>query len=140
MAIHNSSQYSRDLVIEVGFANPQRDYDTGFYIRDNYPESDELIGIDNYGSWFHLTKTSDNENYIEVDSGTTRVSSTNHLVIVALEDAGWFFVNGEFVTRLNLDHNQRGGWVGLFAGYYLGNEATVSFTDFNVWAPADGEH
>ena len=140
IAFHKSSQLTRDLVIEAKFTSPQTDYDFGFYLRDNFPEKVDFIGVDNYGGWFHYTNNVDDEGYREIATGSTRVSSQNELVLIALGDQGWFFVNGELAATLNLAHNQEDGWVGLFAGFYLGDEAPVQFTDFNVWAPADGTH
>ncbi|MDE2969910.1 MAG: hypothetical protein OXT51_07395 [Chloroflexota bacterium] len=139
-AFHHASQSSRDVIVEVTCITPQTDYDCGIYFRDNYPDADEVVGIDNYGSWFHLTKYPNNDDYTEVASGRTRVSSRNVLALIALADIGWFFVNGELVASLNLANNQVDGWIGLFAGFYQGNDAEVEFTDFNVWAPANGEH
>ena len=36
--------------------------------------------------------------------------SRNHLLIIAIEEAGWLFVNDRLVAKLDLGHNQTSGW------------------------------
>jgi hypothetical protein len=62
-------------------------------------------------------------------------SSRNHLLLIALADSGWLFVDNQFVANLDLDHNLRPGFMSVTGNSLPGHQGTVLFENFSVWAP-----
>ena len=133
--------WKRDLIVEAEFVNPKgSDWDYGFIIRN--PESSHLdiIGLTDEARWFHDTRVVGDDEYTDVASGYLSdpgiaLLSRNHLLIIAIEEAGWFFVNDQMVAKLDLGHNQASGGVSAMGDYYLSHQGSPSFENFNVWAP-----
>ena len=141
VAAHRSGVWKRDLIVEAEFVNPKgSDWDYGFIIRN--PESSHLdiIGLTDEARWFHDTRVVGDDEYTDVASGYLSdpgiaLLSRNHLLIIAIEEACWFFVNDQMVAKLDLGHNQASGGVSAMGDYYLSHQGSPSFEDFNVWAP-----
>ena len=69
-------------------------------------------------------------------SGTgTSLLSRNHLLVIAIEGAGWFFVNDWLVAKLDLGHNLDSGNVSAMGGFFANHQGSPSFENFNVWVP-----
>ena len=141
VATHWSGVRARDLVVEAEFVNPQgSDWDYGFIIRR--PEFNwlEVIGLTDKASWFHYARDVSDDEYTEVadgylsDAGISLLSR-NHLLIIAIEGAGWLFVNDRLVAKLDLVHNQTSGRIGTMGDFYLSHQGSPSFENFNVWVP-----
>ena len=139
---HDSDVRTRDLVTEVEFINPRgRNWDYGFVMRN--PESGrlEVIGVTDDEWWFHKTRNVGDSEYTDVASGYLRnsgaslSSSRTRLLVIAVEESGWFFVNGQLVTKLDLGHNQDQGWVSVVGDFYSNHQGKPEFENFNVWAP-----
>ena len=100
---------------EAEFVNPQgSDWGYGFIIRNAKRNRLEWIILTDIGRWFHYTRDIGDEEYTYVDSGSlsnwrSGASSRNHLVLIAIEELGWLFVNGELEAELDLSHNQDRG-------------------------------
>ena len=141
VATHWSGVRARDLVVEAEFVNPQgSDWDYGFIIRRPEVIGLEVIGLTDKASWFHYARdVSDDENtevadgYLS-DAGISLLSR-NHLLIIAIEGAGWLFVNDRLVAKLDLGHNQTSGRIGTMGDFYLSHQGSPSFENFNVWVP-----
>ncbi len=141
IAIHDSGVWTRDLVVEAEFINPQsNDWYYGFVFRNPIFNHLELVGMTDKSWWFHSTHAVDDDEYTDVASGYLweagiNLLSRNHLLLIAIEEAGWFFVNGQLVDKLDLSHNQDSGWVSVAGDYYEPHQGSFSFENFNVWAP-----
>ena len=141
IAEHRSGVWTRDLVAEAEFVNPQgSDWGYGFVIRKPAFNRLEIIGLIGDASWSHYTRDVGDDEYTQKASGYLwgagiDLLSRNHLVIIAIEEAGWFFVNGQLVDKLDLSHNQDSGWVSVAGDYYEPHQGSFSFENFNVWAP-----
>ena len=141
VATYRSGVWSRDLVAEAEFVNPQgRDWDYGFLIRNSAFHRLEVIGLTDNGRWFHYTRDVEDEEYTDVGFGslsnwTSGASSRNHLVLIAIEEAGWLFVNGELEAELDLSHNQDSGYISAMGDFFLSHNGSPEFEKFNVWAP-----
>lgn len=141
IAGHSSRVRTRDLVAEVEFSNPQgADWDYGFIIRNPEFGHLDVIGLTGQAWWFHRTADAGDDEYTGVASGYLAdagisLRSRNHLLIIALEGLGWFFLNDRLVARLDLDHNQAVGGVSAMGDFFLSHQGSPSFENFNVWAP-----
>ena len=138
---HRSGVRTRDLVAEAEFVNPQgNDWYYGFVIRSPEFNRLEVIGLTDDAWWFHTTRDVGDDEYTEVASGYlsgTGISllSRNHLLIIAIKGAGWFFVNDRLVAKLDLGHNLDSGIVSAMGGFFANHQGSPSFENFNVWAP-----
>ena len=139
---HDSDVRTRDLVTEVEFINPRgRDWDYGFVMRNPEYGRLEVIGVTDNEWWFHKTRNVGDSEYTDVASGYLRnsgaslSSSRTRLLVIAIEGSGWFFVNGQLVSKLDLGHNQDQGWVSVIGDFYANHQGKPEFADFNVWAP-----
>lgn len=158
IAVHHSYVQTRDLVAEAEFISPQGDdWDYGFLIRN--PESNRLevigiistagipqLGIDGSGSWFHKTRNVGDDEYMTVAEGpgpylsgsfysVIRKRYVNHLLLMAIGDSGWLFLNDDMVAQLDLSHNMDSGWVSVMGDFFLDHQGSPEFENFNVWAP-----
>ena len=141
IATHWSRVRTRDLVVEADFVNPQgSDWSYGFLIR--HPERNHLdvIGLTDKAWWFHDTRDVGDDEYTDVASGYLsdagiNLLSRNHLLIIAIEESGWFFVNDQLVAKLDLGHNQASGGISAMGDFFSNHQGSPSFENFNAWAP-----
>ena len=141
IAQHDSGVWTRDLVAEAEFVNPPgRDWDYGFTIRRTERNHLEVIGLTDEARWFHDTRDVGDDEYTDVafgylsDAGINLLNR-NHLLVIAIEGAGWFFVNDRLVAKLDLGHNQASGGTSAMGGFFNSHTGEPSFENFNVWAP-----
>ena len=136
---HDSRVWTRDLVMEAEFINPaDGDWDYGFIIRSPEFNRLEVIGVTDERRWFHKTRDVGDGEYTEVSGGYIPASnfrSRNHLMLLVLKDSGFFFVNGELISRLDLSHNLDYGGVSAVGGFFNGHTGEPGFENFNVWTP-----
>ncbi len=137
VAQHHSGVWTRDLVAEAEFVNPPgRDWDYGFIIRFAERNHVEVIGLTDNARWFHeISDVGDGgaDGYLS-DAGI-RLLNRNHLLVIAIEESGWFFVNDQLVAKLDLGHNQASGGTSAMGGLFDSHTGEPSFENFNVWAP-----
>ena len=141
---HRSGFSTRDFIAEARFISSQSDdWYYGFWFRNQPLGRTESISVANYGFdeyWDHGTWNSEDEAWIEVGEGSlsevgAKSLSRNHLLLIALEDSGWLFVNNQFVANLDLKHNPRPGVIMARGNSLEGHQGTLLFENFNVWAP-----
>ena len=141
IAGHDSGVWTRDVIVEAEYISPLgTDWDYGFIICN--PEYDrlEVIGLTGNSQWFHETRDVGDSEYTEVQSGLLSASGANllgknHLLVAAFDHWGLFFVNGVYVARLDLSHNQDYGDVSAMGDFYLSHRGSPEFENFNVWVP-----
>ena len=141
---HQSGFSTRDFIAEARFISSQSDdWYYEFWFRNQPLGRAESISVANYGFdeyWYHSTWNSEDEAWIEVGEGSlsevgAKSLSRNHLLLIALEDSGWLFVNNQFVANLDLNHNPRPGVIMARGNSLEGHRGTLLFENFNVWAP-----
>ena len=139
---HDSDVRARDFVTEVEFINPRGgNWDYGFVMRNPEYGRLEVIGVTDNELWFHKTRNVGDSEYTDVasgylqNSGVSLSSSRSRLLVIAVEESGWFFVNSRLVSKLDLGHNQDQGRVSVIGDFYSNHQGKPEFEDFNVWAP-----
>ena len=141
IATHGSRVRTRDLVVEAEFVNPQgSDWDYGFIIRNPELNHLDVIGLTDKAWWFHYALDVSDDEYVKVADGYLSgagisLLSRNHLLIIAIEGAGWLFVNDRLVAKLDLGHNQTSGGISAMGDFSRNHRGSPSFENFNVWAP-----
>ena len=138
ISVHNSGVWARDLIAEARFTSPPGgSWDYGFLVRNPAFNRLEVIIVTGDNRWFHETRDIGDDEYTTVAEGSlsTSLRSKNHLLVLALGDFGFLFVNGESVSRLDLSHNLDYGDVAAIGGFFTDHTGEPSFDNFNVWTP-----
>ncbi len=143
-----------NMVVEATFVNPysaaSNPWDYGFILRDGSSPGHIQVFVDSRGRWNLIARDGTSSGHRAV--GTMRRFNTvprgrNHLQVVAIRERGWLFVNGEFVTTLDLSSVSRAGDVAVITGAYEGSEAAGAVTRYEnfrasrltkQYGPADG--
>ena len=133
----------RDFVVDAVFFNPyaasRGDWDIGYSLREGEVNDQFRLAVESNGDWSLSDRRGDDTNY--VNSGTLTNLNTgegegNRLTVYMSGDVGYFFVNGQFVSELDLSARDTPGDIGvatsLFAGYEIEGEETA-FEEFTVW-------
>ena len=140
-ATHWSRVRTRDLVVEADFVNPQgSDWDYGFIIRHAERNDLEVIGLTDKAWWFHYTRDVGDDEYTKMADGYLSEAGINlpnrkHLLLIAIEESGWLFVNEQLVAKLDLGHNQTSGGVSAMGDFFRSHQGSPSFENLNVWVP-----
>ena len=139
VSAHHSGVWTNGLVTEATFTSPSgRDWDYGFIIRNPEFNRLEVIGVAGDNRWFHQTRDVGDDHYTELEDGylsAANLLNRNHLLLFASEEFGLFFVNGQFIARLDLSHNLDYGAVSAMGGFFNDRTGEPNFENFNVWAP-----
>ena len=138
---HRSGVISRDFVAEAEFTNPASgQWDYGFIIRNAEVGHLDIVSVYNPSWWEHKHRSIGDNEYTRLGSG--RLSNwrdgpqnRNQLLLIAMGDTGWFFVNGSLESTLDLSRNMEAGPISAMAGFFNDSNRDVDFRKFSVWAP-----
>ena len=129
------------------FVNPysaaSNSWDYGFIIRDSGTGSSARfikVVVTSRGRWDAAWREGTNSESKTIAEGTlgrfdTSADGQNKLWLAAVGDRGLFFVNGEFISELDLSDVAGAGDVAVITGAFIGNEvagAVTRFEDFQV--------
>ena len=145
-----------DQVIEGRFFNPYSrqdgDWSSGFMFRSGRFNKFHIVVVNSNGAWYHYLRTGDVETQQDLAAeyssniDTTRYGS-NHIRIIAKGTKGWLFINGEFMSTLNLSGLTGSGNVSAVGSYFKGHGVagkSTRFEDFTIrelvsgYGPRDG--
>ena len=141
MAKLQTDVWTRDLVVESEFtAQKSGLWSYGFIIRETESGRVEAVGVTGRHEWFHEARDSDDNDYARVaddfvSNVGARVTSSKHLLLIALGDIGWLFLNDILAAQLDLSHNTDSGWVSVMGDFLPDHQGSPEFEDLNVWAP-----
>jgi len=130
---HISGAWTADFVAEAEFVNPSgSNWDYGFLFRDSASGQLEVIGIASDYWWHHYTDlVGDVIDGQRLPSGSLR--NRNHLILMTIGDTGYFFVNGQLITLLDLSHNLDYGNISAMGNLFNDSIGEPQFRNFNVW-------
>ena len=152
IAAQSSGLNVTDAVIEARFFNPSPlpdNWSYGFQIRDSGPNTFDAVFVNRsqgqfvgqQSKWHHYTRTGSVESSVLLDSSvlydlSTGLRDSNNLLIIVLDDEGWLFVKGRFISKLNLGVFFKSGDIQAISGYFGSDsvDAVVRFEDFTVWS------
>ena len=147
--VHNSSISITDGIFEARFTNPYAAWEgawsSGFIFRHTDTDFFHLVASNSAQNWLHRLRTgiSTNEQQLALsysNSILTSAGATNHILIIALGEDGWLFINGVFVSVLDLGGKITGGEVSAVGTFFSDDGITgrsTRFEDFTIWS-ADG--
>ena len=159
--------FMADMIVEATFINPYsssyNSWDYGFNIRDldlierimeEYDRDYIEIVVTSYGRWAAQARNQDLSYSERLGGGTllnldTSDGGENHLRVVTVGERGWFFVNNEFVSVIDISDATGSDEydVAIITGAFTGNEVDGKVTRFENftgtrltkrYGPADG--
>ena len=149
-----------DFEVIATFVNPYsvaaNSWDYGFHIRDSGIGSSARfvqVVVTSRGRWYVSWRQGSNSEYQDIADGTlgkfdTGAGGRNTLGLFAFGERGLLFVNGEFVSMLDLSDVTGAGDIAVITGAYEGDEVAgegTRFEDFigwslsHVYGPAGGK-
>ena len=139
-----STAWMADGIIEARFLNPysasEGDWTSGFLIRKGSADEHHAVFIDDDGGWHHYVRMMGADTKLAEGSSehiATSPSGSNHIRIVALGEGGLLFVNGAFVSTLDLSRLVLSGNVAGVGAYFSSHAIAgklTSLEDFSVWS------
>ena len=141
MAKHQTDVWTRDLVVESEFTAQKNGlWSYGFIIRETESNLAEAVGVTGRHQWFHETHDVDDTGYTRLADGFVsnvgaRVTTSKHLLLIAIDDIGWLFLNGVLIVQLDLSHNPDSGWISVFGDFLPDHQGSPNFEEFRVWVP-----
>lgn len=135
---HSNEVWARNFVAEAEFVNPGgNDWDYGFAFRNPEFNRLEIIGITDHPlRWFHKKRDVNDAQYTYRGIGFIPAANfhrKNHLLLIAVAETGWFWVNEHLIARLDLSHNLAYGDGSAMAGFSGEHTGEPKFQNFNVW-------
>ena len=143
---HDSDVHERNFIAEAEFRNPNENHwSYGFAFRHSEINRLEIAGIalakeNDAPRWFHKTRKPRDDRYTDMDDGNLlpeSVRKTNRLLLIAINKAGYFFLNGNLTARLDLSHNMDHGSISAIGGFFGSDTSEPELKDFNVWIIPD---
>ncbi|MEN6436914.1 MAG: serine/threonine-protein kinase [Anaerolineaceae bacterium] len=144
IAVMNSGLSVADYIVKVDFYNPYSlstgTWDFGLLFREaGFNDQYRLVVLSD-GEWF-VTDHGGDADGETVASGTlsnlnTYEGGVNTVMLVTYHERGWFFLNGELISELDLSSRQTDGLIELATGLYAGNEIngySTYYSNFEVW-------
>ncbi len=144
-------------VIEATFFNPyssrEGDWSSGFMFRLDDQDQFHIVLIQTDGQWSHhlrTVSTGDNDQFLAgrfSSEISTSSGGTNHIRIIFNGDAGWLFINDEYVQELDLSGITNEGYVSAVGSYFQGDGVdgkSTRFENFTIrelasaFGPRDG--
>ncbi|WP_420645199.1 serine/threonine protein kinase [Candidatus Leptofilum sp.] len=126
-------------------------WDFGLIFRQREVDDELRLVVRSDGLWTlndrtpganNILQEGDALSYLDLNSG-----GSNSFELIASGDVGYFFLNGEFVSQLDLSSRTNAGDMALGTGFYSSSEIdgeTTDFNDFTLWpvapvyGPTDG--
>ena len=153
---HRANVSVADAIIEARFFNPystaEGSWSSGFVFRKTDANVVHIVIINSNGAWYHYLRTGDvaTEQDLAAEYSNhidTTARGRNHVRVIANGSKGWLFINGAFVSDLDLSGLTSAGSVSAVGSYFqsdgIDGKAT-RFEDFRirglslVYGPRDG--
>lgn len=134
----------RDFVMEAEFFNPystaEGQWDFGVVFRDINNEEQLRLRVLSNSTWALESFSVDEDFFVaqdgSVDNLDTSGNGSNRIILVAINRVGFFFLNGEFISELDLSRNTVSGQVSVATELVLESGIAGEVTeveDFTVW-------
>jgi hypothetical protein len=131
----------RDFYARAQFFNPyaarRHLFDIGFAFRRSGEGEDFRLVIDSAGAWFFKQAQQPNIASGHLAGFEERAGSINEIELVASGDVGYFAVNGDYVSDLDLSARPQKGDIAIGAGFYAEDQVAsgrTPYANFEVWS------
>ncbi|MCC7128860.1 MAG: serine/threonine protein kinase, partial [Anaerolineae bacterium] len=135
----------RDFIVEARFFNPyaasEGQFDYGFIVRHETKNVQFRFVIQSGKTWLLLNNTGepDGETIAQGKLPTLKVGAgdTNLVKLVFQGNRGWFFLNNELISEMDLSARMNSGVIYIASGIFQDAKIagkTTRFTEFRIWA------
>ncbi len=135
----------RDFIIEARLFNPystsQGSWDYGFILRHAEKNTHFRFVIKSDKSWELVNNTGDPDGVIitqgELPSLDVSENGSNLVKLVFQGDRGWFFINGEMISELDLSARMNPGAIFIATGIFQGDGmagSSTRYSDLSIWS------
>ena len=133
-----------DGVIEATFSNPyptrEGSWSVGFLFRNPKANQFHVVVIRSDGKWHHRLRTGDSDSTQRIadeysERVSTRADGSNQVRVIAMGEDGWLFINGAFISNLDLSGGAKFGGVTLVGRYFTSDGIPgryARFADFTI--------
>lgn len=145
-----------NFVMQVDMVNPYGpatgDWDFGLIFRQGDVDDEMRLVVRSDGLWTLNDRTPGTDNFLREGDVSSSLNlgagASNRLQIVAIDDLGYFFLNGEFISDLDISSRTNAGNIALGTGFYGADELDGEVTPYNnfglwpvdpVYGPTNGE-
>ena len=134
-----------NFIVEARLFNPystsQGDWDYGFILRHAEKNTHFRFVIKSEKSWALVNNTGDPDGVIiaqgELPSLDVSENGSNLVKLVFQGDRGWFYLNGEMITELDLSARMNPGAIFIATGIFQGDGkagSSTRYSDFSIWS------
>ena len=134
-----------NVMVEARFTNPNPgsggSWNYGLIFRNPAFNEFHAVVLFSDGRWLHQIRAGTLESSATVAQGQgsfgTEVGDTNLVRLIAIDDAGWLFVNGQLTATLDLSAATGPSGVSVMTGMFEDHSIpgrSTSFADFTVWS------
>jgi hypothetical protein len=142
-----------DFIASATFVNPfAGDWDIGLIFRQVAADDEMRLVIHSEGFW-NLNDRNGDEDFFVADGDVSDVldlsaNGENKVILAAIGEQGYFFLNGRFISTLDLSSRIGAGDLAVATGFYVDSErpgSSTAYRDFTIWpagpafGPASGE-
>ncbi len=125
----------------VPFDITSGNWDFGYFFRQDGPDNEYRLVIRANGLW-NLNNRFDGEDHIVQEGDVSDIllaneGADNEIILIAQGTRGFFWLNGRFVSQLDLSDRPGIGDIAVATGFYNNSEipgAATAYDDFTVWA------
>lgn len=134
------------------YATSDGSWDFGIVFRQEAVDDELRLVVRSDGQWNLNDRSEEGDNFIQEGTVSEYLdlneNGSNEITLVAFDDLGLFFLNGNLVSELDLSEQDDFGEVALGTGFYSSNKQEGEITGyegFTVWpfvpefGPRDGE-
>ena len=133
-ARYSSDAVALDFVAEAEFVKPSGDdWLQGLVVRGAVPDRFDSVAVNGGNLWAHVSQVEGEE--IETSGGFVPGGPEDriHLLLVGFGSVGFFFLDGELMSRLDLSGNLEPGVISLVGGTHDEDVSEMRFENFRVW-------
>ena len=140
ITVKSANDFMDNMIVEATFVNPysaaSNSWDYGFIFREEVRGPRLHIVVTSNKRWdlqWRETPSADTSHRISnglLHNFDTSSGGRNHLRIIAIGERGWLFVNGGFVSLLDISAVTNYGDVLIMTGAFTGNQVDGAVTRF----------
>ncbi len=133
-----------DFIMRAEIVNPYGSvtgsWDFGLIFRQTDVDDEMRLVVRSDGSWTLNDRIPGTDNFVQ-DGNVSRFlnlnsASSNRVEIIAVGQQGYFFLNDEFISELDLSSRTTSGDIALGTGFYAISEIVgeaTAYSDFGLW-------
>jgi serine/threonine protein kinase len=135
----------RDFIIETRFFNPYAasagKWDYGFILRHETKNVQYRFLIRSDNSWLLINNTGDPDGATVAEGALPKLlvgaSESNLVKLIFQANHGWFYLNDELISELDLSARMNSGGIYIATGIFQSDKSpgsTTRYTDYRIWS------